>query len=54
MAVATSAYVAAVYLAADAAQEGSHMLERASKLADWDGFAARKKTAKKKEEAAEG
>src|ERR1700738_2810569 len=25
-----------------------HMLERASKLADWDGFAARKKAAKKK------
>jgi carbon-monoxide dehydrogenase large subunit len=26
----------------------AHMLERASKLADWDGFAARKKAAKKK------
>ncbi len=26
----------------------SHMLERASKLADWDGFAARKKAARKK------
>ncbi|NVN84785.1 MAG: xanthine dehydrogenase family protein molybdopterin-binding subunit [Rhodopseudomonas sp.] len=26
----------------------AHMMERASKLADWDGFAARKKAAKKK------
>lgn len=26
----------------------AHMLERATQLADWDGFAARKKTAKKK------
>src|SRR5665811_339315 len=26
----------------------AHMLERAAKLADWDGFAARKKAAKKK------
>ena len=26
----------------------AHMLERATKLADWDGFAARKKAAKKK------
>src|SRR5260370_36597715 len=26
----------------------AHMLERASDLADWDGFAARKKAAKKK------
>ena len=26
----------------------AHMLERASELADWDGFAARKKAAKKK------
>jgi carbon-monoxide dehydrogenase large subunit len=26
----------------------AHMLERASKLSDWDGFAARKRTAKKK------